>query len=134
MEAESRLSDALYTAASTHRLLSAEKMLSSLAKGGFGRLSDSFALALHRQKAGDSFAASMAAAAAHCPSVLVERAFSLLVVAYETGANMYSALRSAAEDVVAFFTLVRERSAMLSMQRYTILAASGALVPPRLHH
>ncbi|MCX6772456.1 MAG: type II secretion system F family protein [Candidatus Micrarchaeota archaeon] len=128
-EAEARLSDALYTAASTHRLLSAEKMLSSLAKGGFGRLSDSFALALRRQKSGDSFSASMSAAAAHCPSVLVERAFSLLVVAYETGANMYSALRSAAEDVVAFFTLVRERSAMLSMQRYTILAASGALVP-----
>lgn len=128
-EAEARLSDALYTAASTHRLLSAEKMLSALAKGEFGRLSESFELALRRQKAGESFAASMAAAARHCPSLLVERAFSLLVVSYETGANMYSALRSAAEDVVSFFTLVRERSAQTAMQRYTVLAASAILVP-----
>ena len=128
-EAESRLSDALYTAASTHRLLSSEKMLSALSKGEFGRLSESFELALRRQKAGDSFAASMAAAAKHCPSLLVERAFSLLVVSYETGANMYSALRSAAEDVVSFFTLVRERTAQTAMQRYTVLAASAILVP-----
>ena len=128
-EAESRLSDALYTAASTHRLLSAEKMLSALSKGKFGRLSESFELALRRQKAGESFAASMAAAAKHCPSLLVERAFSLLVVSYETGANMYSALRSAAEDVISFFTLVRERTAQTAMQRYTVLAASAILVP-----
>lgn len=128
-EAESRLPDALYTAASTHKLLSAEKMLSALSKGGFGRLSESFELALRRQKAGDSFAASMQAAARHCPSLLVERAFSLLTVSYETGANMYFALRSAAEDVVSFFALVRERTAMLSMQRYTVLAASAILVP-----
>lgn len=128
-EAESRLSDALYTAASTHRLLSAEKMLSALSKGEFGRLSESFELALRRQKAGESFSASMAAAAKHCPSLLVERAFSLLVVSYETGANMYSALRSAAEDVVSFFTLVRERTAQTAMQRYTVLAASAILVP-----
>lgn len=128
-EAESRLSDALYTAASTHRLLSAEKMLSALSKGEFGRLSESFELALRRQKAGESFAASMAVAAKHCPSILVERAFSLLVVSYETGANMYSALRSAAEDVVSFFTLVRERTAQTAMQRYTVLAASAILVP-----
>lgn len=128
-EAESRLPDALYTAASTHRLLSAEKMLSALSKAGFGRLSESFELANRRQKAGSSFADSCAAAARHCPSVLVERAFSLLVVSYETGANMYSALRSAAEDVVSFFTLVRERAAQTAMQRYTVLAASAVLVP-----
>ncbi|VVB99448.1 Type II secretion system (T2SS), protein F [uncultured archaeon] len=128
-EAEAHLPDALYSAASTHRLLSAEKMLSYLSKGGFGRLSESFALALRRLEAGDSFAASMKAAAAHCPSPLVERSFSLLTVSYETGANMYSALREAAADVVSFFSLVRERSAQLAVQRYTILAASAALVP-----
>ena len=128
-EAELRLPDALYAAASTHRLLSAEKMLSFLANGGFGRLSEAFALALRRQKAGDSFSSSMAAAAAHCPSQLVERAFSLLVVSYETGANMYFALREAAQDVVSFFTLVRERASQLAIQRYTMLGASALLVP-----
>ena len=128
-EAESHLPDALYSAASTHKLLSAEKMLLFLSKGGFGSLSAAFELALRRQKAGDSFSSSMAAAALQCPSPLVQRAFSLLVVSYETGANMYSSLREAAQDVSSFFSLVRERSSQLAVQRYTILAASSLLVP-----
>ena len=127
--AELLLPDALYTAASTHKLLSAEKMLSLLAKGGFGRVSGAFELALARQKAGDSFQASMAAAARHCPAPLAIRAFSLIVVAYETGADMYSALRECAQDVVSFFALLRERAALLSIQRYTVLASSALLVP-----
>jgi len=127
--AEMLLPDALYTAASTHKLLSAEKMLALLSKGGFGRVSDAFALALARQRAGDSFQASMAAAARYCPTPLASRAFSLIVVAYETGADMYSALRECAQDVVSFFALLRERAALLSIQRYTVLASSALLVP-----
>ncbi|MCX8195297.1 MAG: type II secretion system F family protein [Candidatus Micrarchaeota archaeon] len=128
-EAESRLPDALYSAAAVHRLLSAEKMLSFLAKGGYGRLSASFDIALRRQKAGETFARSMQAAAENCPSQLTKRAFDLLVVAYETGAAMHAALRETAQDVASFFGLVRERAAILSIQRYTILAASSILVP-----
>lgn len=127
--AEMLLPDALYTAASTHKLLSAEKMLLLLAKGGFGRVSDAFALALARQRAGDSFQSSMRAAARYCPTPLAARAFSLIVVAYETGADMYSALRECAQDVVSFFALLRERAALLSIQRYTVLASSALLVP-----
>ncbi|MFA6328065.1 MAG: type II secretion system F family protein [Candidatus Micrarchaeia archaeon] len=127
--AELLLPDALYTAASTHKLLSAEKMLALLSKGGFGRVSDAFALALARQKAGDSFQSSMQAAARCCPTPLASRAFSLIIVAYETGADMYSALRECAQDVVSFFALLRERAALLSIQRYTVLASSAILVP-----
>ena len=127
--AEMLLPDALYTAASTHKLLSAEKMLSLLSKGGFGRVSDAFALALARQRAGDSFQSSMQAAARYCPAPLASRAFSLIVVAYETGTDMYSALRECAQDVVSFFALLRERAALLSIQRYTVLASSALLVP-----
>ena len=127
--AEMLLPDALYTAASTHKLLSSEKMLALLARGGFGRVSDAFALALARQEASDSFQSSMQAAALHCPTPLARRAFSLIVVAYETGADMYSALREAAQDISSFFALVRERAALLSIQRYTVLASSALLVP-----
>ncbi|MFA6489941.1 MAG: type II secretion system F family protein [Candidatus Micrarchaeia archaeon] len=127
--AERRLPDVLYGAASVHKVMSAERALSFLAKGGFGRLSEAFEIALRRQKSGESFASSMSAAAAHCPSPLVDRALSLLVVSYETGADMYFALREAAQDVMSFFSLVRERSAMLAIQRYTLILASAILVP-----
>ena len=127
--AERRLPDVLYSAASVHKMMSAERTLSFLAKGGFGRLSEAFEIALRRQRAGESFASSLSAAAKHCPSPLVERALSLLVVSYETGADMYFALREAAQDVMLFFSLVRERSAMLAIQRYTLILASALLVP-----
>ncbi|MEM4555131.1 MAG: hypothetical protein QXT25_04760, partial [Candidatus Anstonellaceae archaeon] len=128
-QAEAYLPDALYSAASAHRLLSPERLLSFLSKGGFGLLSEAFEIALRRQKAGESFAASLDAAFAHCPSLLVRRATSLLVLSYETGADMYFALRETAQDIASFFGLVAERSAQLSIQRYTVLAASGILVP-----
>ena len=127
--AEACLPDALYGAASLHRLLSAERLLSFLALGGFGRLSVAFALAARRQQAGEGFARSMQAASEHCPSPLVKRAIGLLAVAYESGANMHAALRETAQDTAAFFALVRERAAVVSVQRYTVLAASSLLVP-----
>jgi hypothetical protein len=127
--AELMLPDALYSAAATHKLLSPERMLSLLAKGGFGRVSEAFSLALARQKAGDSFPSSMQAAARFFPTQLAARAFSLIVVAYETGADMYFALRECAQDISSFFALARERSALLSIQRYTVLASAAFLVP-----
>ncbi|MEM2137537.1 MAG: type II secretion system F family protein [Candidatus Anstonellaceae archaeon] len=127
--AESFLPDALYSAAAVHKILSPEKMLSSLAAGGFGRLSSAFAVALRRQKAGDSFERSMRAAIAEFPSQLAERAFSLLIVAYQSGADMHTALRETAQDIASFFALLRERSASLALQRYTIFASSAILVP-----
>lgn len=128
-QAEESLPDALYQAASIHRILSAEKMLQSLSQSGFGRLSEAFEIAARRQKAGEGFQKSLEAAGNHCPSPLVARALSLLSVAYETGANLSFALRETAQDTAAFFALVRERAALLSVQRYTVLAASALLVP-----
>jgi hypothetical protein len=128
-DAEARLPDALYSAASTHRLFSSERMLAFLAKGGFGRISEAFGIALRRQTAGESFEQSLIAATEHCPSPLVRRAFSLLIVSHQTGADMYFAMRESAQDVVSFFALVRERAALLSMQRYTVLASAALLVP-----
>jgi hypothetical protein len=127
--AELMLPDALYSAAATHKLLSPERMLALLAKGGFGRVSGAFSLALARQKAGDSFQSSMQAAARFFPTQLAKRAFSLIIVAYETGADMYFALRECAQDISSFFALARERSALLSIQRYTVLASAAFLVP-----
>ncbi len=127
--AESFLPDALYGAASLHRLVPFEKMMSNLASGDFGRLSVAFSLAVRRIRAGDGFSSAMASAARECPSPLSERAFSMLTVCYETGANMSSAFRETAQDIASFFALVRERSAVLSIQRYTIILASALLVP-----
>ena len=42
---------------------------------------------------------------------------------------MYAALRECAQDVSSFFALLRERAALLSIQRYTVLASSALLVP-----
>jgi hypothetical protein len=71
----------------------------------------------------------MNAALSEFPSQLAERAFALLIVAYQSGADMHFALRETAQDIASFFALLRERSASLALQRYTILASSAILVP-----
>ncbi|MEM4633935.1 MAG: type II secretion system F family protein, partial [Candidatus Anstonellaceae archaeon] len=129
VESEAFLPDALHAAASVHKVLSPERMLSFLAKGGYGRLSEAFESALRRQKAGESFALSMQNALTHCDTFLTRRAFGMMVVSYETGADMGKALRETASDAASFFSLIKERAAVLSIQHYTLLAASAFLVP-----
>ncbi|MCX8198096.1 MAG: type II secretion system F family protein [Candidatus Micrarchaeota archaeon] len=127
--AEDFLPEALHSAASVQKVLSPEKMLSFLAKSGYGRLSEAFETALRRQKAGESFSLSMRHALSSCQTFLVRRAFGLLIVSYETGADMRKALRETASDAAAFFSIIKERAAALAVQHYTLLAASSFLVP-----
>ena len=127
--AEASLPDALHSAASVHKVMSPEKMLSFLSRGGYWKLSEAFDTALRRQKAGEGFASSMEHALPQCRTLLTKRAFGLLVVSYETGADMGLALREAAADAASFFSLLRERAAAMAVQHYTLLAASSLLVP-----
>jgi hypothetical protein len=60
---------------------------------------------------------------------MLERAIELMIISYETGADMSKALREVASDIASFFVLLKERAAVLSIQYYTIIAASSFLVP-----
>ncbi|MFN3909673.1 MAG: type II secretion system F family protein [Candidatus Anstonellaceae archaeon] len=63
------------------------------------------------------------------PSMLLIRSIKLILIGYVSGGNMQKSLRAAAEDILSAFNLSRERTALISLQTYTLLASASLLVP-----
>lgn len=127
-ELEKYLPDALMQAASLEKGTSAERILDSLAKAGYGPLSEEFKKSRNAMRAGASFPSAILAAGSRNSSVLLQRAVGLMAAGYSLGSGAYSSLREAAEDMLAVFAIMRERAASASMHKYTLLAG-GFFVP-----
>ncbi|MFH1285960.1 MAG: type II secretion system F family protein [Candidatus Micrarchaeota archaeon] len=128
-ELETFLPDALFHAASSQESVAVERMLHSIGESGYGELSREFAMASKQVEAGASVVSAMQEIAHRNNSPLLRRAITLLIQGYQTGANMHSALSETAEDIFKMFALVRERSAQLALQKYTLLFGGGIIVP-----
>ncbi len=122
------LPDALFQAASLQRGTGFERLIASVARSGYGPLSEEFAIVQRQVRAGVGVVPAMKAVAQRADSVLLERAVSLLVQAYHTGAEMSGAMRETAEDIFEVFSALLERRSALAMQKYTLLF--GALLVP----
>ena len=127
-EIERSLPDALFQAASSKRL-NLEKIIRDISKRDYGPLSEEFAMVERQIKAGTNIEDALTDLVERNNSVLLERTVSLLIYGYRSGAAMGRALRETAEDIFSLFSLVRERKAVLSIQKYTILIGGGILVP-----
>ncbi|MDO8339033.1 MAG: type II secretion system F family protein [Candidatus Burarchaeum sp.] len=127
-ELEKYLPDALLHAAALERGTSTERMLDSLATAGYGLLSQEFAQVSNSVKAGASVPSALNAMANRSQSLLLKRAAWLMAAGYSVGSEAYASLREAADDILSVFLLLRERSALASMQKYTLLA--GAILVP----
>jgi len=125
---ERYLPDALLQASSLEKGTGAEQMLDSLARSGFGPLSAEFAQVRNSVRGGQGIPAALNAMAEHTQSRLLKRTAWLMAAGYSVGTGAYSSLREAADDMLSVFSLMRERSASLSMQKYTLLA--GAVLVP----
>lgn len=125
---ESELPTILLSGASAQKL-SIEQMLISGEKSSSTLLSSECSQILSQIKAGGDPKAVLQSWADSTPSLVFERAISLILVGYSTGASMHNAFSSAASDLMSSFNLIRERSALLSMQNYTLIAACSLLVP-----
>ena len=122
------LPDALFQVASNKRM-NMDKVIKEISKHDYGPLSEEFKIASRQVKAGMSVEDALNDMVERNDSVLLERTVSLLIYGYRTGANMYRALRETAEDIFSLFSLIRERKAVLSIQKYTILIGGAVLVP-----
>ncbi|MDE1798743.1 MAG: type II secretion system F family protein, partial [Candidatus Micrarchaeota archaeon] len=125
---ESELPHLLLSGASTARF-SLEKMLETAARSPSAALRAQSQESLRSLQAGTNPVSVLSGWAARTPSVMLERALRLLQVGYSTGGSMAKALRETAADLFSSFALMQERASLLSVQRYTLLAAAGLLVP-----
>lgn len=125
---ETELPNLLLSGSSSGRF-SLEKMLEQSVRSPSAPLAQAAGESLRQLRAGANPVTVLHEWASHTPSVLVERTLGLLSIGYRTGGNLQKALRATAEDLLSSFSLMRERASMLSMQAYTLMAASGILVP-----
>ena len=125
---EKFLPDALFQASSMQNGAGFERIVASIARSGYGPLSEEFASAHRQMRAGVGVVPSLEGIALRSDSLLVRRSVGLLAQAYCTGAEMGGALRDAAQDAFEASSELWERKGMLAVQRYTALF-SGFLVP-----
>ena len=127
-ELERYLPDALLHAALLEHGTGTERMLEYLASADYGPLSQEFAQVRNSVKAGASVPSALNAMASRSHSLLLRRAAWLMAAGYSIGSDAYASLREAADDMLSVFLLLRERSSLASMQKYTLLA--GAILVP----
>ena len=128
-EMENALPDALFHAASLQKIARQEQIIEAIASSGYGPLSEEFAAAGRQIKSGISMSLALSDISARSSSRLLERVNSLLLHGYKSGGEIRRALRDMAENIFSSLSLERERAAMLSMQKATILIGGAILVP-----
>lgn len=126
---EEELPNALFQIASFPKRTNMEKMFDSVASSDYGPLSEEFAKARKLVASGTSVPDALDSIRRNNSSLLLSRAISLLIESYRSGTDLSLALRDVAEDIFELQALVKESASSLSLQKYTLLAASGVLVP-----
>jgi len=126
---EHSLPDLLFQAASFQKGAGTEEPIRQMSKYDYGPLSKEYSIVYRQIKAGLSIETALTNMYERNTSPLIERANKMLIYGFQTGADMYQALRETAEDMFSLFSLIRERRAVLSLQKYTILIGGAILVP-----
>jgi len=124
---EEYMPDALFYAASLHNF-GMEKVISEISRSNYGELAKEFRRADRQINGGFSVRVALQSIIDRNRSPIIERGISLLIKIHEVGASLEKALKNTAEDIHDIFLLLREREAVLSMQKYNLLLAC-ILVP-----
>jgi Flp pilus assembly protein TadB len=126
---EKMLPGALFEVSYLQQTASAEKWIEKIAAGNYGRLSLLFAECSRKISAGASIPSALGSIASGSDSAMLSRSCTLISHAYMAGGPMHRALSETAQDILSTFSLISEREAALSLQKYTLLFGGGVLVP-----
>jgi Flp pilus assembly protein TadB len=125
-EIERNLPDALFSAGGMPKSSSAERLFRMIGEGGFGALSEEAAKSLSQIRANVSGNSVLDDLWRRNRSKMLRRACLILRNMMDT--NSLDRVSMLADDMIRSLHLKRERAAVFSMQKYTLLA--GALIIP----
>jgi flagellar protein FlaJ len=128
-EMEERVADVLLQSSAFPAGTPTLQVIAYCAKPEFGVLGAEFAIAQRQIQRGASLEVALSDLSLRCDSRVVDWSVRLLLLAYSTGTDLSDAFRTAAEDLLETGAILRERSAALLVEKYTVLFAGGLLVP-----
>jgi len=105
------------------------KIVEYLAVNGKGPVGIEFGRAFGAMERGASAKEALEGMAKRNSGKFFSEAIEMLLVAEESGAEMNSAFREKAEEVIEVQSIMKERLSMLSIQRATLLLGGGIIVP-----
>ncbi len=106
-----------------------QKIIKYIASADYGLLSREFDFAFLEIKKGAPVEQALESIKLRCKSRIIDRAINLLILGYKSGADMSQTFKDAAEDILETQGILRERSATMVIEKYTLLFAGGLLVP-----
>ncbi len=125
---DAELPEALFQIAAFPQNTSMEKIIESVAekKTPLGR---EFLKAHNLIKAGFATSEALETIGNDSGSPLLRRSVSLIIQAYESGSDLGICISEIASDIFEMQSLRKEASSLAAMQKYTLLAGSGVLIP-----
>lgn len=126
---ESHLPDVLEQLSTMSGLKNMDEIVGYLAETRLGAVSEEFAIANHILKRNLNLDLALRRMRARTESKSLDRVLKLLTEGAMRGVDVGDAAKKMAESLRNKHMIVEERSASLSLQRYTLLAAAAVLVP-----
>lgn len=126
---ETLVPDLLLQASAFPKGIAINKIFAFFAKADFGALGKEFETALSEIEKGLPVESALENIKKRCKSRIIDRAIDLLIRGYQSGADLGSVFRAAADDFFETNSLLRERNAALIIEKYTLLFAGGIIVP-----
>ncbi|MCR4336023.1 MAG: type II secretion system F family protein [archaeon] len=126
---EETVPDLLLIASSLPGKIGFEKLVGFMAETSEGPLREEFEKAKTELKLGVSLENAFENIKKRNKSLALNRAIDLILSALNSGAEMNIVFRETAEDFIETNSILRERNANTTIEKYTLLLAGGIIVP-----
>ncbi len=127
-EIEKQLPNALLIISSMPKGTTPEEMFRKIAKANLGAISEEFKKALNQLEANVNINIVLSDLVSRVKSAMFEKVIETINYSLKAGGNISRKVAELADDLLLFFEVNKEKAAILSMQKYTLLV--GVILMP----
>ena len=128
-EIEKNIPDALFQASISEGSIPMDKIIKNISRSDFGILSQEFSITSKQIELGRSVPDALENMKKRVSSDIFGRVIGLFNLCYKLGSNVQRILHETASDIFELNSVIKERQAIIAMQKYTVLYGGCLIVP-----